>query len=77
MENTNTLPPKETIYTGTNITSLSLKELYNNFMSNIIDIIKGLISGKGFNQVLEGENRMLYVGIFIIIVAVLLIPLAL
>jgi hypothetical protein len=46
-------------------------------MKNIIEIVKSLKQGKGINTLFNDRERLLHLGIGLIILSVILVPLAL
>ncbi len=75
-EDTN-LPPKQIINGSKKIYDYTIIEFYSSFMRNIIDIVKTLKQGKGLNTLFNDRERLLHLGIGLIIISVILVPLAL
>ena len=71
------LPPNQISYTNKKIGDYTIKEFYNNFMKNIIGMVKSLRQGKGLNQIFEGKDTLIHFGIILIIISILLVPLTL
>jgi hypothetical protein len=71
------LPPKQLINDKKKISDYTIIEFYNSFMKNIIDIVKSLKQGKGLNTLFNDRERLLHLGIGLIILSVILVPLAL
>jgi hypothetical protein len=77
INNETDLPPKQTINGNKKISDYTIAEFYNSFMKNIIEMIKSLKQGKGLNTLLNDKEKLLHLGIGLIILSVILVPLTL
>lgn len=72
-----TLPPTQTIPGNKKISDYTISEFYSSFMKNIIEIVRSLKQGKGINTLFNDKERLLHLGIGLIILSVILVPLTL
>jgi hypothetical protein len=66
----------KTTYTK-KISDYTIKEFYNKFSYNITNIIQMLKNGDSLTDIIFKDNRLLYIGILLVIISILLIPLIL
>jgi hypothetical protein len=73
----NELPPKQVVNGDKKIYDYTILEFYSSFMKNIIDIIRSLKQGKGINTLFNDKEKLLHIGIALILLSVILVPLVL
>ena len=77
VESTYKLPSKQIISNNKKFSDYTFKEFYEKFMKNIIEIVKSLKQGKGLNTIFKDKEKLIHIGILLIIISILLVPLTL